>query len=145
MLEEIAEVIEVHPDFILVSASRLGACSACQASANCGQRSLAGLFGNKNILLSLENPEQLPIEVGQSVVLGLHEHALLKSSFVMYLIPLFFLIVSAVVTTLLSFSEGLIVLSSLVSLSIGFLIARKLFLKLLSNPIYTPKLIRITQ
>ena len=145
MLEEIAEVVEVHSGFILVSSSRLSACNACQASANCGQRSLAGLFGNKRIFIKLENPERLPVEVGQFVVLGLHEHALLKSSVVIYLIPLIFLILSAVFATLLQLSEGMIVLSGLLGLIIGFISARKLSVKLLSNSDYTPKLIKISQ
>lgn len=145
MLEEIAEVVEVHSDCILVSSSRLSACNACQASANCGQRSLAGLFGNKSILFKLENPERLSVAVGQSVVLGLHEHALLKSSVVMYLIPLLFLIISAVAATLLNLSEGLIIVSGLAALLLGFVLARKLSVKLLSNPNYTPRLLRIAQ
>ena len=145
MLEEIAEVVEVHSDFILVSSSRLSACNACQASTNCGQRSLAGLFGNKSILFKLENTERLSVAVGQSVVLGLHEHALLKSSVVMYLIPLLFLIISAVAATLLNLSEGLIIVSGLAALLLGFVVARKLSVKLLSNPNYTPRLLRIAQ
>jgi sigma-E factor negative regulatory protein RseC len=145
VLEEIAEVVEVHSDFLLVSSSRLSACNTCQASANCGQRSLAGLFGNKTIFIKLENPERLTVEVGQSVVLGLHEHALLKSSVVMYLIPLLFLIISAVAATLFNLSEGLIIVSGLVALLLGFVVARKLSTKLLSNPNYTPRLLRIAQ
>lgn len=145
MLEEVAEVVEVKADFLLVSSSRFSACHACQASAGCGQRSLAGLFGNKSILLKLENPENIPVQVGQSVVLGLHEQALLKSSVVMYLIPLVFLITSAVLADILNASESFIILSGLLGLLVGFLLARKLSAQLLSNPDYFPKLIRIAK
>lgn len=143
MLEEIAEVKEVHTEHILVSSSRLSACQACQASSSCGQRSLANLFGQKLILIKLENPHSLPAQVGQSVVVGLHEHALFKASVVMYLIPLIFLIASALFSTVFKNSEGITILLGFLGFLLGFVVARKLSAKLLSNPDYTPRLLRI--
>lgn len=143
MLEEIAEVVEVQSGSLLVSSSRLSACQGCQAGDNCSQRSLVDLFGSKKVLLKVENPEKHPVQVGQMVVLGLHEQALLKSSAIMYLIPLLLLIVTSLLASHLNLAEGFIISMGLLGLLVGFLWARKLSAKLLSNPDYFPKLIRI--
>lgn len=143
MLEEVAVVKEVHHKHILVSSSRLNGCNACQAKSNCGQRSLAGLFGRKDVLIRLENPDNLIAKPGQSVILGLHEQALLVSSLVMYLLPLLIMIIVAVLTHLAHYSEGMVILSGLLGLALGFLISRKLSVKLLSKPDYYPILLSI--
>ncbi|WP_144244198.1 SoxR reducing system RseC family protein, partial [Nitrincola sp. A-D6] len=56
MLEEMALVSEVHSDHIVIETSRLSACHSCQASETCGQKKLAGLFGNKSSFLKIQNP-----------------------------------------------------------------------------------------
>lgn len=145
MLEELAQVVEVNAGSVVVSSSRASACQSCQAQSNCGQRSLAELFGKKSILVTISNPDQLALEVGQTVVLGLNEQALLKSSLVMYITPIFFLMVTTLLAHLMSVSEGGVILSGLFGLLIGLIASRKLSEKLLSNPDYTPKLLKIAQ
>ncbi len=145
MIEEVAEVVEVGSTHLFVRSARLSACNGCQASDNCSQRSLAKLFGNHHVLIRLSNPESLPVRVGQSVVVGLHERALLLSSVVMYLVPLLFLILFAVLSATFFQQESFIIASTLMGLLLGFLMSRKLSKKLLSNANYTPKLVRIAQ
>lgn len=143
MLEELAEVIEVHSGYIVVSSSRLSACNACKANNNCGQKTLAGLFGDKKISLRLQNPTGLPVEPGQFVILGLHEHALLKSSLLLYLVPLLSMITLAVLASFLDATEGVTIMFGFIGLMFGFISSRKLSLNLLSNPVYTPRLLKI--
>lgn len=145
MLEEFAQVVEVHQDYVVVSSSRANACHACQAQSNCGQRTLTELFGKRSITLKLKNPNGLPLNVGQTVVLGLHEQAILISSLVMYLTPVLFLILATAIAYRIDDAEAFIMLGSLVGLLLGFFTSRKLSKKLLSNPDYTPKLLKIAQ
>ena len=142
MLEEIAEVVEVHPGHQLVSSSRLSASQSCQASRDCGQRKLAGLFGNKQVIVRIENPDRWPIETGQSVVIGLHEGALLRSSLLLYLFPLLLMMLVALPVSYFTGTEGMVILSGLLGLLLGFWLARIFSVQLLSNPKYYPVLLK---
>lgn len=143
MLEEVAQVSEVHPDYLVIETRRLSACQSCQSSENCGQRKLAGLFGNKPAFLKIANPEGLSTKPGESVVIGLHEGAILKSSLLLYLMPLLILIGASLLASWLFDRELAVILAGIAGLAGGFWLARILSANLLSNPNYYPVLLRV--
>ncbi|WP_417579459.1 SoxR reducing system RseC family protein [Nitrincola sp.] len=143
MLEEVAQVSEVHPDHLVIETRRLSACQSCQSHDNCGQRKLAGLFGSKPAFLKIANPEGLSTQPGQSVVIGLHEGAILKSSLLLYLMPLLVLIGASLLASWFFDRELIVILAGITGLSGGFWLARILSANLLSNPSYYPVLLRV--
>lgn len=138
-----AQVSEVHADHLVIETRRLSACQSCQSSDNCGQRKLAGLFGNKPAFLKIGNPEGFAIQPGQTVVIGLNEGAILKSSLLMYLLPLLMLISASLLSSWLFDRELMVILTGLAGLMSGFWLARIISTKLLSNPSYYPVLLRV--
>ncbi|KGK43326.1 hypothetical protein LH51_00460, partial [Nitrincola sp. A-D6] len=80
---------------------------------------------------------------GQSVIIGLHEGAILKSSVLLYLMPLLMLIGAALLASWLFDKELVVILAAIVGLFSGFWLARIISAKLLSNPSYYPILLRV--
>ncbi len=120
MIEEHARVARVTDDGVYVETQRKNACSSCKASAGCGNALLDSVFAGKSQLLRV-----LPyagLKQGDEVIIGLHEDALLKGSFMVYSLPLVFMLVSAVLVTLLlpSAADGWVILAGLAGLLAGF-------------------------
>jgi sigma-E factor negative regulatory protein RseC len=120
MIEEHARVARVADDGVYVETLRQSACSSCKASAGCGNALLDNLFSGKRQMLRV-----LPyagLKQGDEVVIGLQEDALLKGSFMVYSLPLVFMLVSAVLVALLlpSAADGWVILAGLAGLLAGF-------------------------
>ena len=93
MITETATVVEVDGDLITVSASVKTGCSQCQVSDDCGTSAVAKAFTPKQQILTLRSP--LPVNVGDSVIIGIPEQRVLLASWMLYIVPLLTLIASA--------------------------------------------------
>ena len=142
MLEERVRVLARQRDYLIVEAQRLSACGRCAAISDCGQRKLAGLFGNPRIELRVANPEHLPLEVGDEAIVGLTEQALLKAAALGYLLPLVMLLLPVLLLAGLGVSEGWMILAAAFGLAVGVLIARMLAPHLLAGASCSPVLLR---
>ena len=67
--------------------------SGCQQVDNCGSGQIAKAFPQKKLLTQLSR--RLPLNLGDNVVLGLNESALLSSAWQVYLWPLVGLIAAS--------------------------------------------------
>ncbi|AGH45929.1 SoxR reducing system RseC family protein [Paraglaciecola psychrophila] len=99
MIEEIGVIsaIEQH-DFqqvVIVETQIKSTCGSCEAQSNCGTGAIAKVFASKRETLRFRLNEI--VEVGQKVSLGIPEENLLKASAMVYCLPLFALILSALV------------------------------------------------
>ena len=94
MIEEGGVVVEIKDNFAFVQTQRDSSCGHCSANKGCGTASLAGVVGQKETLVKVVN--QKNVKVGDRVVIGVAEDALLKSSLALYLVPLLSLFVVAV-------------------------------------------------
>ena len=94
------------------------ACGSCQAQKGCGH-SLLAKVGQKQIDLPVAK-NGIEVDVDDQVIIGVPEQAILRSSLLMYGIPLMAMIIVAMTTTLLGFDEKLGVLSAFVALIVGF-------------------------
>jgi len=94
MIEERGVVVEIKDNFAFVQTQRDSSCGHCSANKGCGTASLAGVVGQKETLVKVVN--QKNVKVGDRVVIGVAEDALLKSSLALYLVPLLSLFVVAV-------------------------------------------------
>lgn len=144
MLEERVRVLACHQDHLIVEAQRLSACGRCAAASGCGQRKLAGVFGNPRIEMRIDNPQRLPVSVGDEVVVGLAEQALLKASALGYLLPLLLLLLPVVLLAGLGVDEGWMVLAAVAGLGVGVLLARVLAPRVLTGAGCKPVLLRIS-
>jgi len=86
MIEEKARVIAVENNKLLLEAETSSACNACAARQGCGTSVLSKWVGRK--LTRFQAPNTVNARVGDEVVVGLAEEAMLKGSVFVYLLPL---------------------------------------------------------
>jgi sigma-E factor negative regulatory protein RseC len=95
MIEERARVVAVRDDQLLLEAQTKTACNACAAKQGCGTSVLSRWVGRK--FTRFQAPNTVNAAVGDEVVVGLAETAMLKGSVFVYLMPLLAMIVGAVI------------------------------------------------
>ena len=122
MIEREVQVVEVMDDHVWVEAQKTSACSHCSVSSSCGTSVLSKWMQKKNrILLS----KTLDLHAGDRLIVGVTENDLLKVSILVYLLPIIFVLVAAVLVSNYTNNQGLIALSGLVGLGTGFYISRR--------------------
>lgn len=94
MLETEGIVVKTGLDGADVETSRSSACGGCSSNQSCGTTTLTQLLGSKITSFKVLNP--IGAVVGDRVVIGLEESALLKSSALAYLTPLALLLAGAI-------------------------------------------------
>jgi sigma-E factor negative regulatory protein RseC len=119
MVEESALVLRVESDIVWVQAIQKTACGSCQAQKGCGH-SLLAKVGQKQIDIPVSR-NGLDVQPNEQVIIGVPEQAILRSSMLMYGVPLLSMIFIALLGTYLGISEGGIIIMSFVALIVGFL------------------------
>ncbi|NVK38124.1 MAG: SoxR reducing system RseC family protein [Gammaproteobacteria bacterium] len=139
MVEESARVLKVDGDVVWVQAIAKSACGSCQAQKGCGH-SLLAKVGQKQIDLPVAR-NGLDVQENDQVIIGVPEQAILRSSMLMYGLPLGTMIAMALLMSALGLDEKLVVLASFFALLAGFIwVNRKM--KHLNFAAWHPKLIR---
>lgn len=93
MIEEQAQVIEIKGKWLLLQAQTQSACGSCSVSKGCGTSLLAKVVGRKFTHFQAEN--NIKAKVGDTVVVGIAEDALLKGSLMMYILPVMCMLIFA--------------------------------------------------
>lgn len=145
MIEERGKVVDLRPDWALIEILRQTACGRCAAQSGCGTGALGKFFTRKPVQLWVRQSSAL--EIGQHVILGIHEKALLSSSFVTYFIPLLSLFAGALLgkwcAEALSLNgESLPVLFAIMGFVLSLLWLRRLSNRLQSNSDFQPVILR---
>ncbi len=139
MVEESARVLKVDGDVVWVQAIAKSACGSCQAQKGCGH-SLLAKVGQKQIDLPVAR-NGLDVQADDQVIIGVPEQAILRSSMLMYGLPLGVMIITAMLATLISLDEKVVVLLSFLALLAGFVwVNRKM--KHLNFAAWHPRLVR---
>jgi sigma-E factor negative regulatory protein RseC len=130
MIEEQIEVVEVIGDQLVLQAKTKSACGSCAVNKGCGTSLLAKVVGQKFTQFQVEN--KVSAVVGDTVVVGIPEDALLKGSLVMYVLPIFAMLFSALICdfflpALMQFRDLAIAGLSIGGLILGFLLSRWYF------------------
>jgi sigma-E factor negative regulatory protein RseC len=94
VIEETARVVAVDGELALVETHRASACGSCSAGSGCGTALIGRFFGNRVAQVRARN--RVGARVGQQVVLGLDERAMLKGALALYLVPLLGLLAGAI-------------------------------------------------
>lgn len=122
MIEERARVVAIEGDRALVQTQRRSACQSCSVKSGCGSSVLSTVVGTRSTQLSVENT--LNASLGDEVLLGMDENAMVQGSFLVYALPLLMLLVFALIGEQWAGAQQLNVeLVSIVSGIAGFLIA----------------------
>jgi len=86
MIEESAKVVQCQDMFAWVETNRKSACDSCSMNKGCGTGAISKVFGEKRSRLKVINKVQA--QVGDSVLIGINESALLAGSFLVYIVPI---------------------------------------------------------
>jgi sigma-E factor negative regulatory protein RseC len=119
MVEESALVLRVESDMVWVQAIQKTACGSCQAQKGCGH-SLLAKVGQKQIDIPVAR-NGLDVQPNEQVIIGVPEQAILRSSMLMYGVPLLSMIFVALLGTSFGVNEGGIITMSFAALIFGFL------------------------
>lgn len=99
------------------------ACSSCHNNTSCGVGVVSKAFTDKSHAFEL--PYKKGMEVDSFIELNISNGDLIKSATLIYLLPLFFFIGSALlIQNLLSLNEGALILFSAVFAALGLVITR---------------------
>jgi len=145
MIEEKAVVVGIADNSVLVEASRNSACGQCASKSGCGQSSVAQWAASKMVNISVENPQQLNVSIGDDVIVGINEQSFIKASLLLYLIPLLIMFVAGLLMTLLGFDEPVVILSSFTALLSGFYLIRIYTRRLAKDSAYQLTLLSVSQ
>ncbi len=135
MIEERARVIAIEDDNLLLEAETRAACNACAAKQGCGTSVLSRWVGRK--FTRFQAPNTVNAQVGDEVVVGLAEEAMLKGSVLVYLLPLlamigFALLADSLISTDAASRDLLVLISAVAGFALMLVISR-LFLSTGSN------------
>ncbi len=145
MIEAQARVVEIQIDGLAyVESRRESACGSCkEADGGCGTALLSKALGRKSSSFKVFNP--IEARVGDTVIVGIAEGVLLKTSFIIYLLPLFLLIFGALAARWFlddASGEAYVILGSIVGLISGFLVIRFISSGLAKNTKFLPVILR---
>lgn len=138
MIKENAVIVEAFDDMAWVETQRQSTCGSCQVRKGCGTSTLQKVLGQKRTRLKVMNPKGFL--VGEEVVLGLQESALIKGSLMLYALPLLFMFGAAILGYVIFWSSGHIyvegaqILFSLFGLICGFLWVSRCSNKMSQSP-----------
>lgn len=140
MIEEYARVVRVDGDYAWVETDRRGSCGSCSSQGGCGSATFSKLFNAKPLQVRAEN--RAGARVGDAVVVGLQDSALVRSSLVVYLLPLFFMLAGAMGAQALAGGEGIVALGGIAGLAAGFGAVAFLSRRAARNPLYQAVVLR---
>ena len=142
MVEGIAHVVAVEGTIIWLEPEQTTSCGSCASSSACGAKGGIGTTANRLEArrFSLENHPGLV--VGERVVVGIRENALLKASLTAYAIPLGTMLGAGVMAQWAAGSDGITMVAMIAGLAIGLGIARLSAGHLSSRGDLSPRFIR---
>lgn len=140
MIEETATVVDTRGG-VWVSLQRQSACGQCAAKSGCGTAVLGKVLGRRMERIRVLG--DLDVMVGDRVVIGLNETALVRGSMVVYMMPLFFMVLLALGGHwLFPGNEGAAIVMGMAGLVAGFLVLAWFSRKISADGKYQPVLLR---
>lgn len=95
------------------------ACGLCGQTRGCGNSIWGKLFAHQSTAFRAQN--RINAKVGDSVIVGINEKALLKSAFLLYILPLATMLFGAILATQIHDTNSYAMLGALFGLVLGLL------------------------
>jgi sigma-E factor negative regulatory protein RseC len=146
MIEKPGVVIQVEDQFAIVQTLTDSSCQHCVNHQGCGMANLTSMLKPKYGTVRVVN--QLAAQVGDQVIIGLEENALLKTALVFYLLPLLGLFSGAIgyegIMVIMQWpkQEILTIMASLLGLWMGLLQAQRINAKIGKDTRYYPIILK---
>tara|TARA_R110000764_G_scaffold32583_4_gene73650 strand:+ start:28 stop:498 length:471 start_codon:yes stop_codon:yes gene_type:complete len=123
VIEERGRVLSAEPGAVWVATIRSSTCGSCQAKAGCGQAMLQKLgSGSSQGFVRALTEQQW--QVGDEVLVGVPEDAVVRSALWVYLVPLLGLFGAALSAQWLGWAEPGVIFAAAVGLLFGFALVR---------------------
>ena len=125
MIEERAVILSLESESSAVDSTatleieRKIACGLCGKTRGCGNSIWGKLFAHQSTAFKAQN--RINAKVGDSVIVGINESALLKSALLLYILPLATMLIGAILATQIHDTNGYAMLGALVGLVLGLL------------------------
>jgi len=119
MMEEYAIVTKSTGTTATLEVERRTACGLCGQKRGCGNATWGKMLGHNSHDFIAEN--QINAQVGDSVVVGIDEKAVLGSVFYLYVVPLISLLIGTLAADYLFKNQFYVFLSAALALVLGFL------------------------
>lgn len=125
MIEERAVILSLETlptqvnSIATLEIERKTACGLCGQTRGCGNSIWGKLFAHKSSAFKANN--SINATVGQSVIVGINEQAVLKSALLLYTLPLGTMLLSAMLATQLQNSNLSAMIGALIGLVLGLL------------------------
>lgn len=141
MIEEQGRVVAIEHGAVWIEVLGKTACSGCTASVGCGQGLLEGLGAGRQ-RKRIRALSVMPLKVGDSVVVGIREDFLLRSTLAVYLLPLLGLFISAIVTQWFGFGEPLVIFAAFLGFASVWAVVRSASRRQMRDPALQPVVLR---
>ena len=125
MIEERAVILSLQSEpsqtqtTATLEIERKTACGLCGQTRGCGNFIWGRLFGHQITAFKAKN--HINAKVGDSVIVGINEKALLKSALLLYILPLVTLFIGAILASQLWQTDGITMLGAAIGLVLGLL------------------------
>ncbi len=124
MIEQAAVILALESESASQSIATLEivrktACGLCGQTRGCGNSIWGKLLNHKSVNFKAQN--SINAKVGDSVIVGINEAALMKSALLLYMVPLAALFIGAILASKLNGSEAAPILGASIGLVLGFL------------------------
>lgn len=95
MLEETAQVVRIDGDRVWVETQRQSTCGSCSAAKGCGTATLASVLGQRRTRVRVLSRQ--PLRIGDRVVIGIREQALVRGSLAVYAVPILLMLAGGII------------------------------------------------
>lgn len=148
LVTEIAHVVAVEDGHAWVETQRKAVCDACAVQKGCGSGIISGLFNKRT---RIRVPNSLGAAIGQEVVIGIDDRALVRNSLAVYLMPLVWMMLGAIAGQLLgntfqwTYTEGVTAVFGMLGLAAGFVWLRRYSHRIAGDSASHPNLLRFAE
>jgi sigma-E factor negative regulatory protein RseC len=141
LVEGGARVVAVHGSVAWLEPEQTGSCGGCASAASCGSKGLGTLASRlESRRFPLSNGAGLC--VGDRVVVGVREDALVRASLTAYALPLTTMFATGALAQAAARHDGLTIVACLAGLAFGLGLARVLARRLAARGDIAPRLLR---
>ncbi len=146
MIEETAIVVSSDNEQIIIETQKKTSCGSCRVNKSCGTGIVSNYFTPTPVEFKLKNTIQA--NVGDTIIVGINERIFLFGSFLMYILPLLFVLGFAMlgdyIATIATFSnpELFVILMSGFGFISSFIFMRFILKNKLNLLQFNPELIR---